>query len=159
MRINRARRRVATAMAASGAGVAMVLGLHTTKSAAIRPGTTSRVAGPATRPSGPQPTTPPSTAGASTAPRSANGTPENYGYGTMTVSVTIDGQHIAQVSVAHLQTIDPYSQSLAQQVIPMLKQEVLNAQSANIQGVSGATYTSEAYAYSLQAALNHLGFR
>jgi uncharacterized protein with FMN-binding domain len=38
----------------------------------------------------------------------------------------------------------------------MLRREVLAAQSAHINGVSGATYTSEAYAYSVQAALDRL---
>ena len=40
---------------------------------------------------------------------------------------------------------------------PALQSEALQAQSANIDGVSGATYTSEAYAQSLQAALDNAG--
>jgi uncharacterized protein with FMN-binding domain len=36
---------------------------------------------------------------------------------------------------------------------------VLSLQSARINGVSGATYTSEAYAMSLQSALNKLHFK
>ena len=55
-----------------------------------------------------------------------------------------------------LRTAEPYSQQLAAQVIPMLKSEVLAAGSAQINGVSGATYTSQAYATSLQAALDKL---
>jgi uncharacterized protein with FMN-binding domain len=38
----------------------------------------------------------------------------------------------------------------------MLKSQVMAADSARINGVSGATYTSEAYAYSLQSALDKL---
>lgn len=152
MSVHRGSRRVATAVAASGAGLALVLVLHPGKSATIKPQAARKVAGPPST----HPTTPPS-GGASVTTRSATGGAENYGYGTLAVSVTVEGQHIAQVSVVRLQTIDPYSQSLAEQVVPILRQEVINAQSANIQGVSGATYTSEAYAYSLQAALNQLG--
>ena len=40
---------------------------------------------------------------------------------------------------------------------PILRQEALQAQSANINLVSGATYTSDAYAQSLQAALDQAG--
>jgi uncharacterized protein with FMN-binding domain len=45
------------------------------------------------------------------------------------------------------------SQFIDQQAVPLLKQETLQAQSANIDTVSGATMTSEAYIQSLQAAL------
>jgi uncharacterized protein with FMN-binding domain len=42
---------------------------------------------------------------------------------------------------------------ISQQAAPLLQQEALQAQSANIQIISGATYTSESYAQSLQSAL------
>jgi uncharacterized protein with FMN-binding domain len=45
------------------------------------------------------------------------------------------------------------SQSIDQQAVPLLQQETLQAQNANIDVVSGATMTSEAYIQSLQAAL------
>jgi uncharacterized protein with FMN-binding domain len=72
------------------------------------------------------------------------------------VKVTVRGSHIVNVSVASLQTAEQYSQQLAQQVIPLLRNEVLSAQSARINAISGATYTSEAYATSLQSALDRL---
>jgi uncharacterized protein with FMN-binding domain len=72
------------------------------------------------------------------------------------VKVTEQAGRIVDVSVASLQTAEQYSQNLAQQVIPMLKNEVLSAQSARISAISGATYTSEAYAYSVQSALDRL---
>ena len=40
-----------------------------------------------------------------------------------------------------------------QQALPLLRQAALQAQSANVDMVSGATYTSEAFVESLQAAL------
>jgi uncharacterized protein with FMN-binding domain len=58
--------------------------------------------------------------------------------------------------VASLQTLDPTSQQISAQVIPMLRSEVLSVQSASINGVSGASYTSIGYARSLQAALDTL---
>ena len=45
------------------------------------------------------------------------------------------------------------SQYIMSQSLPMLRQEFLSAQSANIQGVSGATDTSQAFEQSLQSAL------
>jgi uncharacterized protein with FMN-binding domain len=77
----------------------------------------------------------------------------------LAAKVTVWGNRITDVSVATIQTAEQYSQQLAQQVIPLLRNEVLSAQSARINGISGATYTSEAYAYSVQAALDTLGVK
>ncbi len=88
--------------------------------------------------------------------KSATGPVTQYGYGELNVRVTVSGSRITKVTVPLLRTAEPYSQQLAGQVIPMLKSEVMAAGSAQINGVSGATYTSEAYAQSLQAALDKL---
>ncbi len=87
---------------------------------------------------------------------SATGTREQYGYGILAVKASVKGRRILDVSVATLQTAESYSQQIAQQVIPMLRSEVLSAQSARVNIITGATYTCEAYLYSLQSALNHL---
>ncbi len=91
--------------------------------------------------------------------RTVAGAVEQYGYGQLSVTVTVRGNRIVAVSVPVLHTMDPYSQQLARQVIPMLRSEVLAAHSAQIHGVSGATYTSEAYAQSIQSALDKLRVR
>ena len=91
--------------------------------------------------------------------RSATGVVVQYGYGELSVAVTVHGGQITAVSVPLLRTAEPYSQQLAQQVIPMLRSEVLAAHSAQIHGISGATYTSEAYARSIQSALDKLHVR
>jgi uncharacterized protein with FMN-binding domain len=91
--------------------------------------------------------------------RSAVGATEQYGYGQLAVKVTTSGNRITNITVPTLQTAEPYSQQLASQVIPTLRSEVLSGQSASINGVSGATYTSQAYAMSLQAALDKLHIR
>lgn len=102
---------------------------------------------------------PASQGGTSGQARTAVGTVVQYGYGELSVKVTVRGSQITAVSVPLLRTAEPYSQQLAQQVIPMLKSEVLTAHSAQIHGVSGATYTSEAYAQSIQSALDKLHVR
>ena len=88
--------------------------------------------------------------------RTATGPGVNFGYGTIAVKVTIKGTRITAVRVAALQTLEPTSQQISAQAIPVLRSEVLSAQSASINAVSGASYTSAGYARSLQAALDTL---
>lgn len=84
---------------------------------------------------------------------------EQFGYGQLDVTVTVRNGRITSVTVPSLQTAEPTSQQICQQAIPMLTSEVLSAQGLNINAISGATYTSDAYAQSLQAALNKLHFK
>ena len=88
--------------------------------------------------------------------RSAEGISVNFSYGVLNVEVTVSGTRITNVSVPNLQTAEPTSQQISEQAIPMLRAEVLQAQSANVNGISGATFTSQAYVQSLHAALNKL---
>jgi uncharacterized protein with FMN-binding domain len=91
--------------------------------------------------------------------RSATGDVVDYSYGTLSVSVVLTGRTISKVSIASLDDGGSFrSQSIDGQSIPILEQETLQAQSANIQSVSGASYTSEGFAQSLQSALSKLGF-
>jgi hypothetical protein len=93
------------------------------------------------------------------APRTATGTRVSFGYGSLAIRVTVRGSRIANLAVAALQTLEPTSQTISEQAIPVLRSEVLAAQSANVQAVSGASYTSTAYVQSLQAALDALHVR
>lgn len=74
-------------------------------------------------------------------------------YGNTQVQVTITNGKITSVSAVQLPT-GGRSGQISQYVEPILSSEALTAQSANIDIVSGATYTSEAYAQSLQSALD-----
>jgi uncharacterized protein with FMN-binding domain len=89
----------------------------------------------------------------------ATGPEEQFGYGQLDVQVTVRGGRITAITVPSLQTAEPTSEQISQQAIPMLTSEVISAQGLSINAVSGATYTSEAYARSLQAALDKLGFK
>ncbi len=78
----------------------------------------------------------------------------------LSVSVTASGTKITKVGIASLDDGgNPRSVFIDQQSIPMLEQEALQAQSANIQGVSGASYTSAGFQQSLQGALHQLGLQ
>ena len=82
----------------------------------------------------------------------------NYIYGILSVDVTVTGSKITKVAIAAINDGGNYrSQSIDQMAIPQLEQEALAAQSANIQGVSGASYTSAGFSQSLQSALSKLG--
>ena len=95
----------------------------------------------------------------STAAATTMGALERYGYGELAARVSISGGRITGITVPVLRTAEQYSQQLAVQVIPTLRSEVLAAQGARISAVSGATYTSQAYALSVQAALDKAHFR
>lgn len=92
--------------------------------------------------------------------RTAAGLGVNYNYGTLAVRVTISGRRILRVGIASIDDGgNSRSQYIDQQAIPLLEQEVMQAQSANIQGVSGASYTSAGFVQSLQSALHTLGLK
>jgi uncharacterized protein with FMN-binding domain len=59
------------------------------------------------------------------------------------------------VVALQLPSRDGHSQRIAELAEPIQRQEALQAQGANIDLLSGATYTSEAYAESLQSALDN----
>lgn len=101
---------------------------------------------------------------ASAAPTSSATTSHDYTgdavqtrYGTVQVKVTMQGSTITNVAFVQLTAFDPRSQEINSQAGPILLQETLSAQSAQIDGVSGATYTSEGYLQSLQSALDQVG--
>jgi len=130
--------------------------------------TTTTVGGSVTQPAATSPTAPPASSSTApspttTAPRpagtngTANGSVTQYPYGELQVTATVSGGRITNIST-QVQSNDPRSQQIDDQSLPMLRSQALSAQSANIQGVSGATFTSQAFVDSLQSALRALGF-
>jgi uncharacterized protein with FMN-binding domain len=173
-------RRAPIVMAATAAGLVGVLSFHskaarptlgglpsataTTHSPTASGPATSAPAPGATSTSPPPPVTTPPTAPSTTpttnpsATRTTTGPLVNYNYGVMSVAVTVAGGRITKVGIGSLDDGGNFrSQSIDQQSIPTLEQEALQAQSANIQGVSGASYTSAGFEQSLQGALGKLG--
>lgn len=101
----------------------------------------------------------PKAAGQSRGAHTAVGPGVNYYFGVVSVKVTVSTGKIVKVGIASISDgANPRSQYIDQQAIPILEQEVIKAQSANIQGVSGASYTSAGFDQSLQKALHQLGF-
>lgn len=81
----------------------------------------------------------------------------NYGY--VQLKVTAKGGKITKIVAVQLPDQDGRSISISNVAEPMLKEQALSAQSANISGVSGATFTSGGYQQSLQSALDQLGIK
>lgn len=148
------------------AGMVAVLSYHTETMPAsalggAAPAAQGQSAAPSASPSASAGAANGTTAGtaASAASGTVTGPSEQFGYGALSVTVTVQGGRITKVTVPSLQTAEPMSQQISQQAIPMLTSEIMSAQSLNVNAISGATYTSDAYAQSLQAALNTLHFK
>jgi len=100
----------------------------------------------------------PATARASSGPDSVVlGTDVPNRYGHVQVQVAMRAGKIVDIRAIRLPDGDGKSREINRAAAPQLKQQALRAQSAAIDGVSGATYTSDGYRQSLQAALDRAG--
>lgn len=75
-------------------------------------------------------------------------------WGVVQVQVTVSGGRITKADVLQVPWNNPRDQEINSQAVPMLNQEVVRAQSAQIDMVSGATVTSDGYLQSLQSAID-----
>lgn len=87
-----------------------------------------------------------------------DGSVVNTRFGTVQVQAVISGGKITDVIAVKLTDADRKSIQISQQVAPMVRSEVLTAQSAKVANISGGTYTTQAYLQSLQSALDAAGF-
>ncbi|MFI1388774.1 FMN-binding protein [Streptomyces griseoaurantiacus] len=141
MRAHPVRRTVLTCVATVTVTVlALSLKPHHPPSAAAPPPTTQ---------------TPGATSGGSTSgTRTVTGPTVQTRYGPVQVELTLDGSRITAAHAVRSPNGDSHSREINASAVPVLDRETLNAQSAHIDTVSGATYTSEGYVGSLQAALD-----
>jgi uncharacterized protein with FMN-binding domain len=89
--------------------------------------------------------------------RTATGVAVAIPWGDVQVAITVDGNDIIDVETLAIPTGDRHSQRINTTAEPILREEAIASDSADVAVVSGATYTSEAYASSLQSALDQLG--
>ncbi len=85
------------------------------------------------------------------------GAPISTRYGTVQVAATVKAGRLTAVKVLHTPSENGRDREIAAYAAPRLTQEALSAQSAHIDAVSGATYTSAGYLRSLQSALDRAG--
>ena len=106
----------------------------------------------------------PAPAATTAAPKAASGVSGTFTgaaadtrFGPVQVQITISNGKITNVAAPQYPTESFRDQQINAQAIPYLIQETLQAQSANIQGVGGASYTSEGFYQSLVSALSKAG--
>jgi len=85
------------------------------------------------------------------------GTEVNTRFGSVQVQVTVTDGTISDVTALKLTDHDGKSVQISNRAAPVLREEVLAAQSASVSNVSGATYTTQAYLTSVQSALDQAG--
>jgi uncharacterized protein with FMN-binding domain len=77
-------------------------------------------------------------------------------YGPVQVKITVTNGKITAAEADDYPQTEPRDQQINSWAIPQLQQETIRANSSKIDLLSGATYTSEGYAQSLQSALDKL---
>lgn len=110
------------------------------RTASPRPAAATRVAAK------PSPTAP--------ATVTVNGAPADTQYGPVQVQISVRGGHIVAARALEYPSGSSRDQDINSQAIPQLDDEAVQADSAAIDTVSGATYTSDGYRQSLQSALD-----
>jgi uncharacterized protein with FMN-binding domain len=132
--------------------VTLLFGYHTSRSSEMVSGGTSVVApAPGTASTG----TTTGTAPSQTA--TVTGSSTDTRWGPVQVQITVANGEITDVTVVEYPTGNGKDRQINARALPVLVQETLDAQSADIDMVSGATVTSEGYIGSLQSALDEAG--
>jgi uncharacterized protein with FMN-binding domain len=148
-------RRALIALLGTVAGLAGLLGLK----ANLAPSTTTTAAELDAVP-------PAATAAAPAAPdgsdkqasaKTATGTLVSNPYESFQVRVTVADTTITKVEILQLATKDKRSQQVTAAALPKLQQATISANSADVDTVSGATFTTKSYQESLQSALDKAG--
>jgi uncharacterized protein with FMN-binding domain len=139
-----AARRAPFVAAATSGGLVLLANFHTSSAS-------STATVPAADPSpGTTTTTPGGT-------RTIDGPVASNEYGDVQVRVTLMGSQIVDIQALQLPHDRSRSARISDAAGPILRIEALHAQTAQIDLVSGATYTSESYSESLQGALDEAG--
>lgn len=151
---NRPLRRIVLASAATVSGVVLLLSLKPHTSTAVA------VGAPATAPSsgsGASAGSGSSGSTGSTGTKTVTGDSIQTRWGPVQVRITLKDGKLTEVTAVTYPQENPRDQEINSYAIPELRREALAAQSAEIDTVSGATYTSDGYRQSLQSALDSAG--
>jgi uncharacterized protein with FMN-binding domain len=144
---NRPWRRIVLASAATVSGMVLLLSL--------KPHTAPQVAVAAPAPSSSGASS--GANGSTTGTKTVTGDSIQTRWGPVQVRITLDNGRLTDVTAITYPTQNPRDQEINSYALPQLRNETLTAQSADIDTVSGATYTSDGYRQSLQSALDSAG--
>jgi len=139
----------------TAAGLVLVLSFHTSRpSLQIKSATSGTVGGTSRGTSGH-----PTSSTSSTTEATGTDTTHTATGSDIQLEVKASGSKITNISIVQDGSNDGLSYQINSEAVPILQSEALSAQSAQIDGVSGATYTSAAYVQSLQSALDKIGIQ
>ena len=149
-------RRIALWFLSTAAVVALLFGYDTSTSGPEPAASETVVAAPAAPGSSGTGSSGSGSSGSGTATTVA-GSVASTRWGDVQVTITVTDGKITAVDVPEYPTANGKDRQINASALPILKQETLSAQSADIDMVSGATVTSEGYVESLQSALDQAG--
>jgi uncharacterized protein with FMN-binding domain len=140
-------------------GTAAVLGFHAHSPATLA--ATAAITSTSSGSSGSSGSTTTSTSAtkSTSGTKTATGAAMQTRYGPAQVRVTVSNGKIVKIQAVQLQNADGKSQAISSSAAPVLGQSALAKQTAAVDTVSGATYTSLSYKASLQSALDKVGFK
>ena len=156
-------RRNAAVFLATAAVTGLLLRYPTSTHGSVAQPAVTSVAGPPAAENPPTgPTAATTTAATTTAPtktapgavQTVDGPAVETGYGPIQVRLTVRGGRILTATAIDYPESAGPSRSINHRAVPVLQAETVSAQGAQIDAVSGATYTSAGYVSSLQAALD-----
>ena len=144
-------RRIVIWLASTITIVVLLFGYHTSTNKTSSAAVPSSASSPSTTTSS-GPTTPPSTT-----TTTYQGSAAQTRWGPVQVQITVQSGKITKVTILQQPNGNRRDAEINDQAVPILIDETIHAQSANIDMVSGATVTSEGYVESLQAAIDEAG--
>ncbi len=136
-------KRAPIVLTATAAGLAAMLGFHAHTPQAATPAATATAS---------------ASSSTSTSSSAVTGDAVATRYGDIQLKVTISGGKIVKIEAVALPSGDPKSYAISSYAEPLLRQSALTKQSAEVDAVSGATFTSDGYRTALQSALDKAGF-
>ena len=144
-------RRVLLAIVSTVAALVLLLGFKThavtsAKAATALPATSSGTSNSGT-----------SSSSSNSGTKPVTGDSADTRYGPVQVKITVTNGKVTAAQAVDYPMNDPRDQEINSYAIPQLNSEAVAASSAQIDTVSGATYTSEGYVTSLQSALDKAG--
>lgn len=153
-------RRAPIVLSATVAGLGATLAFHAHAPAATPATTAQTSSGSGSTPSGSTPSSATSSSKTqSSSTKIVTGDPATNQYGNVQLKVTISSGKITKIEPVQLPSGDPKSSEISSYAEPMLRRSALSKQSAKIDAVSGATYTSDSYTTALQSALDKASFQ
>ena len=161
-------RRIVLWLASTVTIVVLLFGYHTSTNKTSAAAVTSSASSPATTSSSEpsssssSPSSSPSSSSStsssnSTKTKTYTGSVAQTRWGPVQVQITVQGGKITKVTVLQQPNGNHKDAEINSYALPILVQDTLNAQSAQIDMVSGATVTSDGYLTSLQSALDQAG--